>query len=421
MPLIFNQEAINGTLFALHFQKDTPIVAHQKLIEMTGKKVMNLDQVTEFFEKIDNGEFRLAEEIEEVIVEEEKPEVTLAHILNVPDFVEKYLDMDARFCLRKTCFTIREIINKKLLDIDCLYYKCNGNFIEISSNDYFYVLFKITEGGLNVTNGDIEKVIDANNTEEQIELIQRELTSIFGNGKLRIETLKIENCQEYYFDGEPHIGMTALRNTLKQVSNKLKISNLEYCIEEEDEVFIETLKKIGPKRLKSLKLSIIQSLHNWIPNWIPNWEDFNNLEQWRHLKLLDVRCPQLTVPDIIRFFTHVENVYLKIDSFYNISNNTSLHNSIMELKNVSYLSDMKLLKNPLLKQFKIRADKKIRDSDLADIKASLQQYNTNNATYPCWVNIPYPDSDKKLQILVNKNVIWFKGQCYVEEEYKFEQ
>ena len=57
---------------------------------------MNLDQVTEFFEKIDNGEFRLAEEIEEVIVEEEKPEVTLAHILNVPDFVEKYLDMDAR-------------------------------------------------------------------------------------------------------------------------------------------------------------------------------------------------------------------------------------------------------------------------------------------------------------------------------------
>ncbi|EFP10414.1 hypothetical protein CRE_22927 [Caenorhabditis remanei] len=114
MSLVFNQGAINRILFTLHFQKELPIVAHQKLMEMTGEEVMNLEQVTEFFKKIDNGEFRLEEEVKE------KPQVTLVQVLNVPDFVEQYLDIDTRLCLRKTCTTIRKIVNEKRLHIGCL-------------------------------------------------------------------------------------------------------------------------------------------------------------------------------------------------------------------------------------------------------------------------------------------------------------
>ena len=91
MALVFNQEAINGILFTLQFYNELPTVAHQKLLQMTGKEVMNLSQVTEFFEKINNGEFRLEED-----VEEKKSEAKLAQIVNVPDFVEKYLDIDTR-------------------------------------------------------------------------------------------------------------------------------------------------------------------------------------------------------------------------------------------------------------------------------------------------------------------------------------
>ena len=56
------------------------------------------------------------------------------------------------------------------------------------------------------------------------------------------------------------------------------------------------------------------------------------------------------------------------------------------------------------------------DSEFEDIKASLQKYNTNNNWWPCWVNIPYPASDKKLQLRVKNDVILFKGPCYAKEE-----
>ena len=61
-------------------------------------------------------------------------------------------------------------------------------------------------------------------------------------------------------------------------------------------------------------------------------------------------------------------------------------------------------------------DWEIQNSDFEEINASLQQYNTNNAPYPCWITIPYPDSEKKLKMLVKRKMIWFKGPSYVEEE-----
>ncbi|KAF1763130.1 hypothetical protein GCK72_011396 [Caenorhabditis remanei] len=81
----------------------------------------------------------------------------------------------------------------------------------------------------------------------------------------------------------------------------------------------------------------------------------------------------------------------------------------MELKD-------KLLQNPNLKQLKIEAIARMKARDVKDIKTSLKKYSTNNAPYPCWVSIPYPDSDKKLEMLVEKRIIWFKGPYYVEIE-----
>ncbi|KAF1763134.1 hypothetical protein GCK72_011400 [Caenorhabditis remanei] len=346
---------------------------------------------------------------QDVGVKEQKPKVMLTQILIVPDFVEKYLDIDTRLRLRKTCKTIREIINEKLLHIDGLNYNFIGNCIDISTNEDFKVLYKIIEGGLRVRYWDREKVINTNNDEEKVEIIQQDLMSILCNEKLRIDTLRIESNLTTSFNKKPPIGMRALRNTFIQVPNKRNVRNLEYFVYEVNEAFIVTLNTIDPVHLKFLYLSM--QFLNYSPGF---WEDLNNLEQWKLLKSLIVRCPQLTVSDITRFFTHFENAHLKIRSFYGLLDFTLIHNSVMELKN-------KLLQNFNLKQLKIRVDMEIRDSDFENIKASLQQYNTNNTPYPFWFSIPYPDSDKKLELLVETKMIWFKGPCYVEGEEDTEE
>ncbi|EFP10424.1 hypothetical protein CRE_22933 [Caenorhabditis remanei] len=396
MPLVFNQEAINGILFTLHFQKDSPIVAHQKLMEMTGKNVMNLNQITEFFKKIDNGEFQLKKEVKEV---------TLAHVLNIPEFDGRYLNIDARLRLRKTCKTIREALSEKSLNIDNFFYRSNRTDIGISTNDNFYVIYKIIEGGLSVMNEDSEKFFNMNE-EEQIEMIQLDLTSILGHEKLRIDSFIIEHSRR---TEELPIGMKALQNTFDQVPNKLKVRNLEYVVEENREVFLDTLKTMDPKHLKSLKL--------WIKlgpdNWVPRWDELNNVEQWKHLKSLYVDYWGLDVLDVIRFFTHLENAHLKIESFYDCLEGIPLHDLLMRFKD-------KLLQNHNLKQFKVRAERQIRNSHFEIVNATFQQYNTNNTPYPCWISFPYPDSDKKLEMLVERKMIWFKGPCYVEGEWEEE-
>ncbi|KAF1763125.1 hypothetical protein GCK72_011391 [Caenorhabditis remanei] len=98
----------------------------------------------------------------------------MAQVLNVPNFVEKYLDIDARLRLRKTCTAVREIINKKPLHIDCLHYKCCGIFILIFTNEFLYVAYKISKKGLNVENGDRVEKIGAKSDEERIEIIERD-------------------------------------------------------------------------------------------------------------------------------------------------------------------------------------------------------------------------------------------------------
>ncbi|EFP10480.1 hypothetical protein CRE_22935 [Caenorhabditis remanei] len=334
---------------------------------------------------------------------EVKPEATLAQIFNVPDFVGKYLDIDTRFCLRATCTTIREIINEKPLHIDHLNYNSNGNAILISTNGTLKVSYQIIEEGLRVRYWDRMRLINAISKEEKVEIIQRDLKSILGSEKLRIGTFEIENNHiSGVYDEKPPIGLRALRNTMSQVPNKLKIINLEYWAVELDEVFIVALKRIDLENFKCLKLTVAPFFNNCTPIW----KDLYDLEEWKRLKSLKVYNWQLDVLDILRFFTHVENAHFEINSFYNTSDFTSF---VMELKD-------KLLQSPNLKQFKIHANKKMLDSDFEEINASLQQYNTNNAPYSCWISFPYPDSDKKLELLVEKKMLWFKGPCNVEGE-----
>ncbi|KAF1763147.1 hypothetical protein GCK72_011413 [Caenorhabditis remanei] len=396
MSLVFNQEAINGILFTLHFYNELPTVAHQKLMQMVGEEVMDMDQVTEFFKKIDDGEFRLKKDIK-----------TLAQVVNVPNFVEKYVDLDTRLRLRKTSPTIREIINGKMLEIDWLHFKCNGLFFEISTSEDFKVTYEIVEGGLQVTNGDSEKFFSARREEEQIKIIQRDLMSILCSEKLRINTLRIRNDDSSTSDDDvkPTTAMTILRNTLNQVPKKLKISKLEFWVDELDDVFIETLKNIDSEHLESLDL-LFGYFHS---NLTPVWNDLHNLEEWKRLKSIVAGHTKFVVSETIRLYSHVQNARFAIEHFDYTSDNMSIHNSIMELKD-------KLLQNPNLKQFKMKSLYAMSDSDFENLKASLQQFNTSNTPYPCWITIPYPDSDKKLELLVEKKMIWFKGPCYVEGE-----
>ncbi|EFP10400.1 hypothetical protein CRE_22966 [Caenorhabditis remanei] len=396
MPLVFNQEAINGILFTLHFQKELPIVAHQKLMQMTGKEVMDVKQVTEFFEKIDNEEFGL----------KKMEEITLAQVLNVPDFGARYLDIDTRLRLRKTCTTIREIINQKPLHIDCLHYECEGENIEISTNEGFKVTYKINEEGLKVTSRDRVKSINAESEEKKIKLIQQDLMSILCSEKLRINTLRIESDQ---MSLGPRIGMKALRNTLNQIPNKLKINNLEYFVlESRDVVLKAALKKIDPEHLRFLQRK--NESFYWAS--ILNIYTAASIKEWKRLKSLKISCPKLLIPDIINSYTHFEYAHLEICRFYGRSD-------IMLSKYIIVLID-KLLQNPNLKQLKICAENEMGAVEFQDINGILQQYN-NNAPYSCWISIPYPDSDKKLEMLVEKNMIWFKGPCYVKGELEEER
>ncbi|EFP10437.1 hypothetical protein CRE_22928 [Caenorhabditis remanei] len=216
---------------------------------------------------------------------------------------------------------------------------------------------------------------------------------------------KDKDEEDYDDEGwDDNIGMRALQKTLKHLPNKLKVRNLEYCVQELDDVFIETLEKIDPEHLKFLQLRIYRYYICVI-----DWEYLYNLEQWKRLKTLKIYYPLPAVPDIVNSYTHFENAYLEIADFFLLDGEISKHDVVMQIKE-------KLLQNPTLKQFKMCTYSDMHDSDFEDINDTLQQYNTNNAPYPCWASIPYPDSDKKLELLVKKKMIWFKGPCYVEEE-----
>ncbi|KAF1763151.1 hypothetical protein GCK72_011417 [Caenorhabditis remanei] len=390
MPLVFKQEAINGILFTLHSQKELSSFAHQKLIEMTGEEVMSQEQVTEFFKKIDKLEFQIKEDVQKV---------TLAQILNVPNFVENYLDIRTRLRLRKTCKTIREILNEKPLYKDCVNYKYNDLVIEISTDGGFKISYQLIKEGLRVRYWNKEKVINAT-IGEMVEIIQRDLMSILCSQKLKIDTFEIKG--DSYTSGKHPIGELALRFTFNQLPNKLKICNLEYSIEKKDGLLIALLKRIDPEHLKCLTLT--NSFSDNI-----SFKDLYNLEQWKGLKSLKVYNWKLTELDDLRFFTHVENAHLEIGIYQWYF--PPLQNILMELKD-------KLLENPNLKQFKIEARYGVDARHVKEIRSIFQQYNTNNAQYPCWVSIPYPDSDKKLQLLVKKKMIWFKGPCYVKGEWE---
>ncbi|KAF1763129.1 hypothetical protein GCK72_011395 [Caenorhabditis remanei] len=349
---------------------------------------------------------------QDVVVKEEKPEVTLAQILNVPDFVENYLDIDTRLRLRKTCFNIRKIINEKLLNIDCLTYKFEGRFTEISTNGDFKVSYEIIEGGLRVKYWDKEKVINTDDEEDQAEIIQRHFMSIFGHEKLRIDTLRIEDRS----GSRSRIGKRTLRRTLNELFNKLKIRNLEYYTVVIDSFLVVLLRTIDPEHLKFLQID----MHTLLENKEMFYGDLYDLEEWKRLKSLNFDG-MLKFSEIISDFTHFENAYLVIYGSqwydrYNLSD-LPLHTFVMELKD-------KLLQNPNLKQHQLKIRMHREDSDIEDIKASLQQYNTDNAPFPCWISIPYPDSDKKLEMLVDKEfisnnlIIWFKGPCYVKGEWE---
>ncbi|KAF1763131.1 hypothetical protein GCK72_011397 [Caenorhabditis remanei] len=330
------------------------------------EKVINTD------DEVDQIEMPLVFN-QDVVVEEEKPKVTLTQILNVPDFVENHLDIDTRLCLRATCTTIRKIINEKLLDIDCLIYKCNQNIIEISTNRDFKISYKIIGGGLRVKYWDKEKVINTDDEVDQIEIIQRDFMSIFGQGKMKIETLRIEDRPGNGFFRHSEIGKRALLRTFNELFNKLKVRNLEYSADDWDFALVVALRTIDPEHLKILQIDI-ESLEDDI-YYIDR--SLFHLEEWKRCL-----CYASDVP---------------------------VHAVVMKLKD-------QILLNPTLKQMKIRMNWKITDRDFEYIKASLQQYNTDNAPFPCWVSIPYPDSEKKLELLVEKKMIWFKGPCYVEGE-----
>ncbi|KAF1763128.1 hypothetical protein GCK72_011394 [Caenorhabditis remanei] len=346
---------------------------------------------------------------QDVVVKEEKPEVTLAQILNVPDFVENYLDIDTRLRLRKTCFNIRKIINEKLLNIDRLTYKFEAKFTEISTNGDF-------EGGLRVKYWDKEKVINTDDEEDQAEIIQRHFMSIFGHEKLRIDTLRIEDRSVGWFMKESRIGKRALRRTFNELFNKLKVRNLEYYTVVIDSFLVVLLRTIDPDHLKFLEIDI----HTLLENKEMFYGHLYDLEEWKRLKSLKFDG-LLKFSEIISDYTHFENAYLVIyesqDNDEYCLSDLPLHTFVMELKD-------KLLQNPNLKQLKFLMNWDIQDSDVEDIKASLQQYNTDNAPFPCWISIPYPDSDKKLEMLVNKQfisenlIIWFKGPCYVKGEWE---
>ena len=177
---------------------------------------------------------------------------------------------------------------------------------------------------------DKEKVINTDDEVDQIEIIQRDFMSIFGQGKMKIETLRIEDRPGNGFFRHSEIGKRALLRTFNELFNKLKVRNLEYSADDWDFALVVALRTIDPEQLKFLKLEIkfMDNLFTTV------WKDLPNLEQWKRLKTFDVRVPQVSVSDIISFNAHVENTFLTIDDF----NKFVTNDGVIQLKNVNYLS-----------------------------------------------------------------------------------
>ncbi|KAF1763154.1 hypothetical protein GCK72_011420 [Caenorhabditis remanei] len=294
---------------------------------MTGEEVMDLDKVTELFKEFDN----------KLRPKGEQPKVTLAQILNVPDFVEKYLDIDSRLRLRKTCKTIRKILDEKPLHIDRLNYKCNGKFIEISTDGGFRVFYEIIEIGVKVTNGNKKKLIRKRFKKKQIKIIQRDLLSILGNGKLRIDSFRIENSEiSGLYDEKPPIGMRVLQNTVNRLTSKLNVKKMVYLVYVVDKALVEMVKVMNPEHFQSLQFSFERYLYNCTLDW----KDLYNLEQWKQLKSLNIFYPFLAVSDIVNSYTHFENAHLKIRSFYDFFDENSIWDKFMQIKKVSYFPQL---------------------------------------------------------------------------------
>ncbi|EFP10451.1 hypothetical protein CRE_22924 [Caenorhabditis remanei] len=379
MEQVYNQEAINGILYFLHSKKFSPFDAHGELMDTIGEEVMSVEEIEEFYEKIERGEYNL----------KQKKEVTLERILKLPNFVPKYVNVETRLRLRKTSFGIRDFLDNETYNIDKLTYEYGSDYIKISGDEEFAVKYENIDGGILMRNNGNLQLIQEKSEDKKIGIVQSDLMAILRNEKLRIQILKLQK-KLTSDNGNYEFGEDVLKHAFSQLLQQLKVRKL---ISGTDEIVL-VMAKMDPSYLQSLRLTDVHTTNSFK-------ETIYGLPQWKNLKIVHINNDLSSVRDIIENWTHFRVARLKFDCLRVILKNKFVHDGVIELIK-------KLRGSPNLRQYRIQ----LHRISVAEYNKILETLRTGIFTNKKsnLGNFEYPRSSGTVEMVVTRKSIWFEEQ-----------
>lgn len=312
----------------------------------------------------------------------------------------QFVDVKTRLVLRRTCRSIRATCDSFSQYIKKLGYFYGDNFIEISTDNGFYVRYEFVNGGVLVRHEDNLNLVRARDENEKFEVIRTELMTIIRKERLRIRKLKIiENHGEKQNDLIPTFGMRVLRHTFDLLTNQsMRISKLKYVVLSLDENLIKVLEKMDPNHLESLLLSHDQEN----PYYTEVDEDIYKLEQWKKLKMVCMNHASSDMQDFIKNWIHLKMICLEFET---LRDNT--YDDLLKLKETLLQKSDFIFVQLILGNFTRAGVKRLK-------KTLKQQGKVRDGLI--YFDCLFPN--KELSVELNYDSIKFWGPEYSDESAK---
>ncbi|CAL2035657.1 unnamed protein product [Caenorhabditis brenneri] len=339
----FKDNILDGVVYSFHFQGFPAATAHDKLTEMTGGEVYTLDKVEDLYRRIDDKKFGLRKHDLSKF-----PDHVLENVI-------EHSDWRARATLRKTCKSLRKLVDN--------------------------TRFRIKNFVIDGTNGGAELKI---NDHVAIYQVYRpsadDFKTILMNPKLEIENFVMLEL----IDPNDRFGRSILEAV---TSNRLlHVESFTWDGLSPTDELIRVVRTLKPEILKSIYVQYapLDSLGEL--SQTPQWMNANKFESG------DCDFPEGSFIHLAHFEKAiVENAFFDF---------------LLPFEEVMELKD-RLLLNPKLDQLKINLH---GDHDNR-LKRAFRRLNRANG----WASFNYPDSNLKLFLRVTSVYVWFRGPCYVED------
>lgn len=364
----FKDNTLETIVYTFHYQHFPASAALAMLGEMTeGLCTYTLEDVKEMYRKIEEGEIGLKKKLDFC----DLPEKFLKNVV-------KELDWINRMKLRKTCKTLRRLVDEHPHRVEKFYVWYGRRDVQFEINDDLKVKYWSWD------KGDLCRVYAIGSEEkkdiqgEKEKLMENDLKTFFINPNLEIGELRFYHLSNQVQSGD-------LFEFLSNMNHQVHVERLNYQRYFDPEFITKLLKCFKPGVLHTIEP------HPQASSDLVLGRGVFELEQWKKAKVFMSICVVPT-KDFIHF-AHFNRVIV-VTPAYKMAGKT-----ILAIKD-------KLLENPDFGSMMIKTPRYW--DQVGKMRKALLPFTVDDE----WAHFQYPGSDKKLLIRVYYNLVWFKMSSY---------